>query len=259
MSLMKGSLVDDVDSTFLEALSPVQQIKVSEQKCPFCSKKYVYKSNFKKHLLEGCDAVDIVDETVNTKSPLVPPKNIKKKASTSAAPPKTSKIKRITKSPSMKTVPDPFKETNDIKNIADTNHTNDINGTNDTNGTDDTNDTDDIIGTNGNIDINDTNDSNDINDTNGIDINESETQQDIVNSHTDSKLDDASIVVHLSDVKMEEGVDILIPEENHPQQNYEIIPDSSNSLKEVDSKRSNSISVVNGTHVGHQPLEVSIN
>ena len=233
MSLMKGSLVDDVDSTFLEALSPEQQIKVSEQKCPFCSKKYVYKSNFKKHLLEGCDTVDVVDEAVSVKSPLVPPKNAKRKTSTNAATPKTSKIKRVAKSPSKekKVAPVPLSENSDVKDI-----------------------TTDIIA--------DVTDMTDVTATNDIDANESETRGDNVdnvdNVHTASKLNDSSSTVHLSNVKMEEGVDALIAEENPQQPNCEIIPDSTNSLNEVDNGRNNSTATVNRTRLGHQPLEVII-
>lgn len=245
---MKCSLVDDVDSTFLEALSPEQQIKVSEQKCPFCSKKYVYKSNFKKHLLEGCDtadvvdaadaadaadAIDAVDETVNAKSPLVTPRNIKRKSSINTTNPKTNKIKRTAKSPSQKTLPVPLLETDDIK---DTNDINDV----------DTNDVD-------------TNNVDTINvDTNDVDTNESETQ-DIVDSHTPPKLNESSLTVHLSDVKMEENVDTPIPEEDPQQQNCETILDSPNSLEEVDSGRGSSTAATNQAHAGHQPLDVITN
>ena len=265
---MKCSLVDDVDSTFLEALSPEQQIKVSEQKCPFCSKKYVYKSNFKKHLLEGCDtadvvdaadaadaadAIDAVDETVNAKSPLVTPRNIKRKPSINTTNPKTNKIKRTAKSPSQKTLPVPLLETDDIK---DTNDINDVD-TNDVDANDvDANDVDaNDVNTN---DV-DTNNVDTINvDTNDVDTNESETQ-DIVDSHTPPKLNESSLTVHLSDVKMEENVDTPIPEEDPQQQNCETILDSPNSLEEVDSGRGSSTAATNQAHAGHQPLDVITN
>jgi len=47
---------DQVEAHFNEALSPEQRVQVAEQICPFCIKHYVYKSNFKKHLLEGCNS-----------------------------------------------------------------------------------------------------------------------------------------------------------------------------------------------------------
>ncbi len=56
---------DQVEASFLEALSPEQRVRVSEQKCPFCSKHYVYRSNFKKHLLEGCDTADTDEPSVS--------------------------------------------------------------------------------------------------------------------------------------------------------------------------------------------------
>ena len=62
------NMEDQVEASFLEALSPEQRVRVSEQKCPFCNKHYVYRSNFKKHLVEGCDTVDVEDEKPSTSS-----------------------------------------------------------------------------------------------------------------------------------------------------------------------------------------------
>lgn len=59
---------DQVEASFLEALSPEQRVRVTEQRCPFCSKHYVYRSNFKRHLLEGCDAIDVDELPVNLSS-----------------------------------------------------------------------------------------------------------------------------------------------------------------------------------------------
>ena len=56
------NMEDQVEASFLEALSPEQRVRVGEQKCPFCKKHYVYRSNFKKHLVEGCDSVDVEEE-----------------------------------------------------------------------------------------------------------------------------------------------------------------------------------------------------
>lgn len=46
-----------VESSFLEALSVEQRKHVSNNTCPFCLKHYTYKSNFRKHLIEGCNTV----------------------------------------------------------------------------------------------------------------------------------------------------------------------------------------------------------
>lgn len=62
---MTLAMEDQVEASFLEALSPEQRVRVAEQKCPFCSKHYVYRSNFKRHLLEGCDTVDVDEPSVN--------------------------------------------------------------------------------------------------------------------------------------------------------------------------------------------------
>ena len=63
-SLSGDSLVNgDIEKSFLEALLPEQRIKIAEQTCPFCSKHYVYRNNFKKHLLEGCDTPDAEEST----------------------------------------------------------------------------------------------------------------------------------------------------------------------------------------------------
>ncbi|KAI9555853.1 hypothetical protein GHT06_018370 [Daphnia sinensis] len=59
---------DQVEASFLEALSPEQRVRVTEQRCPFCSKHYVYRSNFKRHLLEGCDAIDEDELSANLSS-----------------------------------------------------------------------------------------------------------------------------------------------------------------------------------------------
>lgn len=47
-------LILDCSFVLQEALSPEQRVNVAEQTCPFCLKRYVYRSNFKKHLIEGC-------------------------------------------------------------------------------------------------------------------------------------------------------------------------------------------------------------
>jgi hypothetical protein len=62
---MTLAMEDQVEASFLEALSPEQRVRVAEQKCPFCSKHYVYRSNFKRHLLEGCDTIDVDEPSVN--------------------------------------------------------------------------------------------------------------------------------------------------------------------------------------------------
>ena len=69
---------DQVEASFLEALSPEQRVRVAEQKCPFCTKHYVYRSNFKRHLLEGCDTID-VDETSANLTPTTTKKLIEVK------------------------------------------------------------------------------------------------------------------------------------------------------------------------------------
>ena len=69
---------DQVEASFLEALSPEQRVRVAEQKCPFCTKHYVYRSNFKRHLLEGCDTID-VDETSANLTPTTTKKLIEDK------------------------------------------------------------------------------------------------------------------------------------------------------------------------------------
>ena len=76
---------DQVEASFLEALSPEQRVRVAEQKCPFCSKHYVYRSNFKKHLLEGCDTPDEEEPSVIStpvKKPSLEAKRIDLKKST---------------------------------------------------------------------------------------------------------------------------------------------------------------------------------
>lgn len=72
---MSMVMEEQVEASFLEALSPEQRIRVAEQRCPFCSKHYVYRSNFKKHLVEGCDTADTNEPSINLmptlKKPLV--------------------------------------------------------------------------------------------------------------------------------------------------------------------------------------------
>lgn len=49
-----------VESSFFEALSVEQRKHVSNNTCPFCLKRYAYKSYFRKHLIEGCTSDTIV-------------------------------------------------------------------------------------------------------------------------------------------------------------------------------------------------------
>ena len=67
----------DAERSFLEALLPEQRLKVANQTCPFCSRRYVYRNNFQKHLREGCDSTDADEEPkapATPKTPL-PPKD----------------------------------------------------------------------------------------------------------------------------------------------------------------------------------------
>lgn len=91
---------DQIEASFLEALSPDQRVRVAEQKCPFCSKHYVYRSNFKKHLIEGCDTAD-VDEPSDTSVPL---KTTKENGKVEKASVSTNNISKEKKRPKEETI-----------------------------------------------------------------------------------------------------------------------------------------------------------
>ena len=70
---------DQVEASFLEALSPEQRLRVADQRCPFCSKHYVYRSNFKKHLIEGCDTTDTNESESASITPIPEPTKVNAK------------------------------------------------------------------------------------------------------------------------------------------------------------------------------------
>ena len=95
-STRKTSLISDslsAEAGLLEALSPQQRLQVKEQRCPFCAKHYVYKSNFNKHLLEGCDPVDDPIDVPPTPPP-PPAKKAKKRISDKKTPKVEVDVKR---------------------------------------------------------------------------------------------------------------------------------------------------------------------
>lgn len=71
---------DEMEARFKEALSPAQIVKVSEKTCPFCEKKYTYKSYFNKHLLEGCNSAAVSSPTrMEDEQDLLTPSPVPKK------------------------------------------------------------------------------------------------------------------------------------------------------------------------------------